>query len=68
MGRLLDNNAFLEAVFIHQFGDEDTVQKDVIPLMLAAELSHSDIVQLLLNRGATVFATTDTTVQNSILL
>lgn len=37
--RLLDNHAFLEAMFIHQFEYEDNVQKDVTRTYSVSEWS-----------------------------
>ncbi|KAJ6177984.1 Mg2+ transporter protein CorA-like/Zinc transport protein ZntB [Penicillium mononematosum] len=56
----LDDPAALESVISYRLRPSEVPQKDVTPLMLAAELGGRANVELLLNRGANVFATTNT--------
>ncbi|KAJ5679666.1 ankyrin [Penicillium macrosclerotiorum] len=56
--KLLENEGALETRFKHQFPPDNYFEEGVTPLMLAAGLGREKIVDLLLDRGANVFAET----------
>lgn len=56
--KLLDEGAPLEAKISHTFYEGWGEDSGVTPLLLAADLGHDEIVQLLLGRGANKSATT----------